>query len=112
VRDTLRRYQVQPAVEAILIRDYNRACLFHGLWADRRAKATKTITLPKPRPGAAPKGEVPLYTTLPQILGLDTARRASAANIREHPTTDAERTAAALLNDPDAMAAFMASVMG
>jgi hypothetical protein len=103
---------VSPAVEAILTRDYNRACLFHGLWADRRAKATKEVTLPRARPNAAPKGQVPLYTTLPQILGLDSARRSSVANIREHPTTDAERTAAALLNDPDAMAAFMQSVMG
>jgi len=113
----LQRLQAPTAIETILTRDYERACLWHGLWADARNEETRTVTAPTTPKGASPKMQVKKYTTLNAVLGLDersgaATEQAPARRNRNTPHTAAERKADALLRDPAAMAAFLDNVTG
>lgn len=111
----MQRLQAPTAIETILARDYDRACLWHGLWADARNEETRTVTAPTTPKGASPKMQVKKYTSLNAVLGLDErpdAEHVPTKRNRNTPHTAAERKADALLRDPAAMSAFLDNVMG
>jgi len=99
----------------LICRDYDRACMWHGRWAEARDDATKTVNAPRRSKNSPPQMQVKKYTTLSDVLALGTEKEpepgAEPATPKPPKLTKAERKAKELLSNPDAMNDFIQGIV-